>query len=100
MKRLAGKPFALLGINSDEDREELKTVLKEQNLNWRNWWDGGGREGPIATRWQVPHWPSIYVLDENGVIRHVDTRGAELDMQAVEEAVDVLLKELTTQSEK
>ena len=50
MKRLAGKPFALLGINSDEDREELKTVLKEENLNWRNWWDGGGREGPIATR--------------------------------------------------
>ena len=30
VKRLAGKPFALLGINSDADREGLKKTMEEE----------------------------------------------------------------------
>ena len=100
VKRLANKPFVLLGINSDEDRELLKNILVEQNLNWRNWWDGGSTEGPISTEWQVPHWPTIYVIDPHGVIRHVDDRGADLDIHAVEKTIDRLLEEHAADSKK
>ncbi len=92
VKRLAGKPFALLGINSDRDREALKKVLQEENITWRSWWDGGSTSGPIATQWNVHAWPTIYVLDARGVIRYKNVRGEALD-----KAVETLLAELAQQ---
>ncbi len=94
MKRLAGKPFVLLGVNSDEDRKALKTVMEKEQLSWRSWWDGGSTEGPIATQWQVINWPTLFVLDANGVIRHIDAGGANANIEAVVGVVDSLLKEL------
>ncbi len=89
VKRLEGKPFVLLGINSDSDREALKKVLEKEQITWRSWWDGGSTRGPIASRWNVSAWPTVYVLDPAGVIRFRDVRGEELD-----KAVDALLREM------
>jgi hypothetical protein len=75
VKRLQNKSFALLGINSDSDRDKLKEILKTS--------------GPIASKWNVTGWPTIYVLDAKGVIRYLDLRGKELD-----EAVEKLLQEV------
>ena len=89
VKRLKDKPFALLGINSDSDREGLKKVMEKEQITWRSWWDGGSTEGAIATKWNVEGWPTIYVLDHKGVIRHKNVREKKMD-----EAVDALLKEI------
>ena len=89
VKRLEGQPFALVGINSDSDREQLKKTITEEKLSWRHWWDGGSTSGPIATKWNVSGWPTIYVLDHKGVIRFKNVREKQLD-----EAVDQLLKEM------
>ncbi len=89
VKRLEGKPFALLGVNSDSDREQLKKVIAKEKLSWRSWWDGGSTDGPIATEWGVRGWPTIYVLDHKGYVRYKNVRGADLDR-----AVDKLLKEV------
>jgi len=88
VKRLEGKPFALVGVNSDpEDR--LKKTLQKENMTWRSFWDGGDTSGPIASKWNVHGWPTIYVLDHKGVIRFRDVREKQMD-----EAVDKLLEEL------
>ncbi|HVC93429.1 MAG TPA: thioredoxin-like domain-containing protein [Pirellulales bacterium] len=89
VKRLANQPFVLLGINSDQDRDELKEVMKTEGITWRSWWDGGSTQGPIATQWNVQGWPTIYVLDHEGVIRYKGVRG-----DAMDEAVDTLLEKL------
>jgi hypothetical protein len=89
VKRLEGKPFALIGVNSDEDREQLKQVLVDQNITWRSFWNGGSSDGPISRRWQVEGWPSIWVIDARGVIRYRDVHGDDMD-----QAVDALLAEL------
>ena len=88
VKRLEGKPFALLGVNSDP-KDRLKQVIKKENMTWRSWWDGGDTSGPIATKWNVSGWPTIYVLDHKGVIRYKNVREKEMD-----DAVDALLAEL------
>jgi hypothetical protein len=88
VKRLEGRPFVLLGVNSDP-KDRLRRAMKKENITWRSWWDGGNTSGPIATAWNVKGWPTIYVLDHKGVIRHRDLRDKELD-----EAIDTLLKEL------
>jgi len=88
VKRLEGKPFALLGVNSDP-KEKLKQAMKKEQITWHSWWDGGDTSGPIATKWNVHGWPTVYVLDHKGVIRAKGPRGEALD-----EVVDNLLKEL------
>ncbi len=89
VKRLEGKPFALLGINSDP-KARLRQAMKKENITWRSWWDGGSPGGPIAKAWNVESWPTTYVLDPKGVIRYRDVRAHEMD-----EAVDALLAEPT-----
>jgi peroxiredoxin len=88
VKRLEGKPFALLGVNSDS-KERVRQAMKKEDITWRSWWDGGSTGGPIAKAWNVSGWPTIYVLDAKGVIRYKDVREKRMD-----EAVDTLLKEL------
>ncbi len=87
VKRMEGKAFALVGVNSDP-KEHLKQALQRENITWRSFWDGGSTFGPIATRWNVHGWPTIYVLDQKGVIRYRDVREKALD-----DAVDHLLAE-------
>ena len=94
VKRLEGKPFALLGVNSDP-KERLKQVMKKEQITWHSWWDGGDTSGPIATKWNVHGWPTIYVLDHKGVIRFKNKREKALD-----EAVDALLAEMGPDSRK
>ena len=89
VKRLEGQPFALIGINSDRDREALKKVMKKQGITWRSFWNGGSTQGPISAAWNVRGWPTIYVLDHNGVIRYKNVRGEKMDV-----AVDALLAEI------
>ena len=88
VKRLEGKPFALLGVNSDP-KDRLRQAMKKENITWRSWWDGGNPGGPIATAWNVKGWPTTYVLDAKGVIRYKNVREKEMD-----KAVDTLLEEL------
>ena len=92
VKRLSDKPFALLGVNSDRDREGVKKIIEEKGLTWRSFWNGGSTQGPISTKWNVRGWPTIYVLDHKGVIRFKNVRG-----EAMDRAVDQLLDEMRTE---
>jgi hypothetical protein len=70
VKKMENKPFALLGVNSDPDREQLKEVLKKENITWRSFWNGKeGTMGPISLKWNVSGWPTLFVIDHKGVIR-------------------------------
>ncbi len=90
VKRLADAPFALIGVNSDADKDALRPRMAEENITWRSFWNGPkGTGGPISESWNVQSWPTIYVLDENGVIRFKNVRG-----EAMDQAVDTLLAEM------
>ena len=95
VKRLADKPFALIGVNSDSDLEKLQDVLEDENITWRSFWNGGGTRGPISTAWNVKSWPTIYVLDQEGRIRFKGVRG-----DAMDKAVDELLAEMEAGASK
>jgi len=88
VKKLADKPFAIVGVNSDKDLTVLRKVIKDKNLPWPSFFDGGGIGGPIATQWGVTGWPTVYVIDAKGVIRYKHARGKRLD-----EAIEALLAE-------
>ena len=89
VKQLSDKPFVLIGVNGDEDREEAAASAKKRNVNWRSFWNGeNGAMGPIAIKWSVYYWPTTYLIDAEGIIRYKNVRGAELD-----EAITKLMAE-------
>ncbi|HEB52025.1 MAG TPA: hypothetical protein ENI87_02095 [bacterium] len=90
VERLKDKPFALIGVNSDADKDYYRAEAKEMGVTWRSFWNGPrGTSGPISSKWGVTGWPTIYVLDHKGVIRFIGPRGAKMDA-----AVDQLLAEM------
>ena len=98
VKRLEGKPFALVGVNSDRDREDTKKKNEKAHITWRSFWNGGSTGGPIAAKWNVRAWPTLYIIDAKGVIRHkyVGSPGAKV----LDENIDNLVKEDAEQTKK
>ncbi len=89
VEKLKNRPFAIVGVNSDRDKDKLREALQKENITWRSFFDGGGTSGPIAKAWNVSGWPTIYLLDAQGRIRYRDVRG-----KALEDAIEALLGEL------
>src|SRR6516162_3469857 len=89
VKKMEGKPFVLLGINSDQTRDDLKKTIKDEKMTWRSWFDGPGTSGPIATKFKVRGWPTLYLVDQKGVIREkwVGSPGNETLDKAIENLV-------------
>jgi hypothetical protein len=92
VKRLDGKPFALIGVNSDQDKVELKKAMEKESITWRSFWDGGSTRGPIATKFKVQGWPTLFVVDAKGVIRYkfLGSPGEKV----MDEVIDKLVKEV------
>ena len=101
VERLKGKPFVLLGVNGDEDREQAKKAIEKEKITWRSWSDGQP-PGPIATRWGVRSWPMFYVLDVQGVIRYKFRRfGARITFdEEFEKVVDALVNALEAEKKR
>jgi S1-C subfamily serine protease/thiol-disulfide isomerase/thioredoxin/phage FluMu protein Com len=85
VEKYKDKPFALLGVNIDR-KERFQQVVNLKKVTWRCWWDGPN--GSISTCWNVSAYPTMYVLDEQGIVRHkfVGAPGSKLT-----EAIDELL---------
>ncbi|HTU26000.1 MAG TPA: M56 family metallopeptidase, partial [Pirellulales bacterium] len=69
VEQFEGQPFALIGINAYDDLNELKELTSKGETTWRVVWDGDEAEGPICSQWLITGMPTVYVLDQAGVIR-------------------------------
>jgi RNA polymerase sigma factor (sigma-70 family) len=88
-ERFKGRPFALLGVNCDGDKQAAVKAIADERITWPNWHDGEPGEGPIVKRYHIRGYPTIMVLDGNGIIRNPRTLGPWLDKE-----VEDLVKEL------
>ncbi len=66
---MAGKPFALIDINGSDNLTRLKQVAKEKQFSWRSV-NNQSVERKISTEWNIRDWPTLYVIDGQGIIRH------------------------------
>jgi thiol-disulfide isomerase/thioredoxin len=67
VQKYEGKPFALLGVNTDNTREQLLHEQQANQLNWRSWLDAPN--GAISTQWKVEGLPTLFLIDHKGLIR-------------------------------
>jgi thiol-disulfide isomerase/thioredoxin len=84
VKKLEGKPFAFISISADDEKKTLEDFIVKEPMPWNHWWDGP--EASILKTWNIRYFPTIYVIDAKGVIRHKGLRGEELE-KAVEKLV-------------
>jgi hypothetical protein len=88
--KLKDKPFAMLGVNLDEDVGEVRALVQQGKVTWPSWADG--RDQRILRQWKVEGLPTVFLLDARGVIRHrfVGNPGTT----RLDEAIDKLLSEV------
>ena len=92
--RYQDKPFALLGVDCRDTPEVGRKVVETQGITWPNFHDNdpdGDGDGPIVERYHVRGYPSSFVIDAQGIIRHKHLTG-----QALDDAVAKLLAEVET----
>jgi hypothetical protein len=68
VKKLSGRPFALLGVNTDDDRARVQEIVRAKELNWRSFYDGP--DGPICQQYHIQAFPTVFLIDHEGVIRY------------------------------
>ena len=93
VKQLAGKPFAVIGVNiSEPSTKALKELADKENLTWRSFSDPptSAGLGAIAKKWNLAGTPTIYLIDHKGVIRHKWLGGARA--QVIDHAVEELIR--------
>ena len=67
VKELSGQPFALIGVNTDDDLSSIRQIVKEKELTWRSFYDGG--DGRISSQYGVEGFPTVLLIDHTGKIR-------------------------------
>ena len=89
VQRYQGRPFALVGVNTDADVATLKQVEKDGKFPGRSFWDGP--HGPICAEWNIEGFPTIYLIDAKGMVRftHLGPPSAE----TLDGEIEQLLKE-------
>jgi len=89
VERYKGRPFALVGVNSDPDKKQLRSALEAHPVPWRSFWCGEkGPLGPIPRSWNVNSWPTVYLIDHAGMIR-----AKHLDFKALPAMIEELVAE-------
>jgi len=69
VERLKDEPFALIGVNSDDDFAEKKEKeFKDEKITWRSFQNAASKPA-ISEQWRVKGWPTLYLIDAQGRIR-------------------------------
>ena len=94
--RMNGRPFALLGVNTDESVDKLRSVMKEHGITWRNFWADQASKDSLPRKWNIRGYPTMFLVDHKGVIRKkylgVDEAEFERDVDALVAEAEAALK--------
>jgi thiol-disulfide isomerase/thioredoxin len=94
-ERMKGKPFTVIGVNGDGALPDARRAVAREGMTWPSFWNGiGGPNGPISSAWNVSGWPTIYVIDAEGIIQFKDEGYGAPTSNILNGSVDELMKEL------
>lgn len=68
VKRLKDKPFALLSVSCDTEKEKLVAFLEKEPMPWDHCFDGVN--GPVVEVLHTRAYPTLFLIDHTGVIRN------------------------------
>jgi thiol-disulfide isomerase/thioredoxin len=89
-ERYAGDSFAIVGINGDSDVKQAQMAVAKNDITWKSLRDEREGERKISERWSIHGWPTLCLIDQEGVIRRRWSRYlsvAEIDV-AIAQLID------------
>ena len=89
VKSMKDKPFDLISVSVDDKKETLEKFLEKEAMPWTHWWQGG-QDTPVMAKYRVRAFPTLYLIDHTGVIRHKWVGSPEPEV--LDKAVDELVK--------
>ena len=91
--KMAGRPLAVVALDSAETREEVDAFLSKMTLGFPILLDP---DGSNTKRWKVFALPTTFLLDAEGRVRHVLTGPTEWDEGEALAIIESLLAEVRT----
>ncbi|HMD96003.1 MAG TPA: redoxin family protein [Terriglobia bacterium] len=89
-KKYLDRPFQMVGISSDDDQQAWKNFIASHRMDWPEYID---LSGEVRRAFTVDSYPTLIVLDRDGVIRFRQSGlMAGLSEEELEEAIGKALK--------
>ena len=76
VQEMQGRPFVLLGVNAGDKLKVAQDSVKKNKLNWRSFFDGDS--GRITGMFNIRGFPTVMLIDHQGVIAYPNLRGKKL----------------------
>jgi thiol-disulfide isomerase/thioredoxin len=86
-KELHPKGFEIVGISLDQDKAKLEAFVKENGMEWPQYFDGKGWQNEISTKYGINSIPAMWLVNKKGMVVSTNARGG------LEEQVARLLAE-------
>jgi peroxiredoxin len=77
-REFASKGLVIVGISLDTDKDLLQNYLKELSPEWKMACSFQGWNDLTAKLYTINATPSSWLIDRQGILRHIDLRGEEL----------------------
>ena len=78
-EKYRNRGFDVIGISLDTDEAVLREFIKDNQLPWRQIFDGEEWNGPLAEKYGVRSIPAPFLLDREGKVISVNARGPRLE---------------------
>jgi len=89
-QRYKGQGLEILGINFQEDPQEITRFLEQVKVDFPVLFD---RDGEVAHRWNVFSMPTSFLVDRNGYVRYSVSRSIHWDLPESITTIEQLLAE-------
>jgi hypothetical protein len=67
-EQYAGQPFAIVGVNADDDLARAKNAVAKKSITWRSFRDKREGSSAISDEWKAL-FPTVYLIDHDGIVR-------------------------------
>ena len=59
-----------IGVNGDTEPARLKEGIQNYGITWRSFRNKVGNAQSISEKWNIGGWPTLYLIDQTGMIRN------------------------------
>lgn len=89
-RRYAAQGLRVVGVSQDRQNRSLARFLQQHAVSFTIVHDAQNR---VANRWRPPRMPTSYVVDREGIVRHVHEGFRRGDAARLEREVQALLRQ-------
>lgn len=73
-EKLHPKGFEIVGISFDQSKEKLTEFVKEEKMEWPQYFDGEGWKNKFGQEFGINSIPAMWLVDKKGILRDMNGR--------------------------